>query len=719
MTAARDISKSLNLPEQSVANALKLFEEGNSIPFVARYRKELTRGIDELALREVANQAEALQRLSDRCMSIIETLEENGRLTPGLQRSLELAKSLAQLEEIYRPFKTSRLTKADMAREAGLDPLAKALLSNKRTQSANELAKPFVNPARGVEDVAAAIEGATFILAERIAQMPRIRKEAKALISTCFLIIKKKRGYSGEDRRFEDLYDHTVPWNRIPGHRFLAIMRGEKAGALALKFDYDRLTLLDRMATVVLSDLSRLKWPDLKESIKTALKRYVAPAVCRELTREKKDAATGEAVRVFGKNLRDLLLSPPAGPRVILALDPGFRAGCKLAVINKSGQVKATHVVFPTPPREDFDSARYDILGLIKEFNVELLALGNGQGSRETFDFLRKEILPNARVELVRVSEAGASVYSASKLAVEELPDLDISFRGAVSIARRLQDPLSELVKIEPRSLGVGQYQHDIEESTLTEALEGEIESCVNQVGVDLNTASAELLRHVAGLDRRTAKSIVQHRATHGRFESRESLRPVKGIGDNNFMQCAGFLRIRNGEESLDATGIHPESYEHARWIARELESDCHELVGKAIELTAEQRQQLESKGCGRETLDDIVRELAEPGRDPRSEFETVDFRDDISTIKDLEIGMLMEGTVSNVTEFGAFVDIGLETDGLIHISEMSEKRIRSPQEVISLGQLVKARVLSVDVERNRIGLTMRLNSVDGSQQGR
>ncbi|MFT7617389.1 MAG: hypothetical protein ACI97A_001025, partial [Planctomycetota bacterium] len=701
------------------ANALKLFAEGNSIPFVARYRKEMIRGIDELALREVSNSAAALNRLQERCQTIIDKLEENERLTPAIQRALEHANTLGELEEIYRPFKTSRLTKADIAREAGLNPLAKELLSNKRDQTAKELAKPFVSPERGIDDVKAAVDGAISILAERISQMPRIRREAKLIIGSCFLIIKKKRGYSGEDRRFEDLYDHKSPWPRIPGHRFLAIMRGEKAGALSLKFDYDRPTLLNRMATSVLTDLSRLKWSDLKEAIETALRRFVAPAVCRELTREKKDTATTDAVRVFGKNLRDLLLSPPAGPRVILALDPGFRAGCKLAVINQNGSVKATHVVFPTPPRLEAERSKFAILDLIKEFKVELLALGTGQGSRETFEFLRQQILPSARVEIVRVSEAGASVYSASKLAVEELPNLDISFRGAVSIARRLQDPLSELVKIEPRSLGVGQYQHDIEESTLTEALEGEIESCVNKVGVDLNTASAELLRHVAGLDRRTAKSIVQHRAENGTFQSREDLRPVKGIGDSSFMQCAGFLRIRNGEESLDSTGIHPESYEHARWIAKELGSDCDGILGQEIKLTPPQRQELESSGCGNETLEDILQELSEPGRDPRSEFETVDYRDDITSINDLEIGMPIEGTVSNVTDFGAFVDIGLETDGLVHISELSEKRIRSPHEVVCLGQLVKTQVLSVDLDRNRIALTMIVGSNDAKQRDR
>ncbi len=708
MNAAKTIAQALKLPEASVANALSLMEDGNSLPFVARYRKEMIRGIDELALRDVADSAEKFQQLEKRRQKILDVLEEKKKLTKPLEKAILGASSLGALEELYRPFKSSRQTRADMARVAGLEPLAKEFYSNKRTKKAIELAKPFVDPAKGIGDTTAAIQGAIYIIAERFSQQAAAKHATKKYLGESFFKVKKKRGYTGEDRRFEDFYDHSAPWTRISGHRFLAILRGESAKALTWRFDYEKSSLLGIIARLVFSSSNQMQWPDLKSAVEEALTRHLAPAAARELVREKKESAAKQAVQVFSKNLRDLLLAAPAGARNILAVDPGFRAGCKIAVINQDSLVVATDIIYPTPPRSDEERAKTSLLRLIQDHKVELIALGNGQGSRESLIFLQEHILPFAKVDVVRVSEAGASVYSASKLAVEDLPDLDISLRGAVSIARRLQDPLAELVKIEPRSLGIGQYQHDLDEGDLLRALDAEIESCVNCVGVDLNTASAELLRHVSGLDRRVAKSIVAHREKNGAFSSRESLLPVKGIGENTFIQCAGFLRIRGGSECLDSTGIHPESYGIVRAIAKNQESPTESLLGQTIILSTDERQKLHSTGCGQETLDDILAELAEPGRDPRSKFEIAEFAPDVRRITDLTIGMTLQGTVSNVTEFGAFIDIGLDTDGLVHISEMSSRHIQNPHDVVSLGQTVRTKVLSVDTERKRIALTLK-----------
>lgn len=716
-TAARiaaTIATEINAAPRQVAAAVELLDGGATVPFVARYRKEMTGGLDDTQLRTLADRLAYLRELEARRATILQSIREQGKLTDDLGRAILGADTKATLEDIYLPYKPKRRTRAMIARENGLEPLLRAIIAD-RSAKPEDLAAGYVTEA--VPGVKEALEGAREILAEELSEsadlLGRLRDFMRA---EAFIAAKVTPGKEEAGAKFSDYFDHREKWATIPSHRALAILRASKEEIVTIDIAPDPETGTPRAVAAVaaaigingrgpgdlwLSDAAAWTW-----RVKLSLSMYV------DLMSDLRKRSHDEAITVFSRNLKDLLLAAPAGARATLGLDPGIRTGVKAAVVDGTGKLLETATAYPFQPKNDITGAMADILALIKRHGVELIAIGNGTASRETERLVAEVLkkLPAAAKKPVKVivSEAGASVYSASELAAKEFPGLDVSLRGAVSIARRLQDPLAELVKIEPQSIGVGQYQHDVDQRRLSQALEAVVEDAVNAVGVDLNTASAPLLAHVAGLGPSIAQSIVTHRDTHGAFRARADLLKVGGLGPKAFEQCAGFLRIRDGAEPLDASSVHPEAYGVTRRIVAACGRDIRAIMGDARALKGLRAEDFVDGSFGLPTVRDILTELEKPGRDPRPDFVTASFADGVEDIKDLKPGMMLEGTVTNVAAFGAFVDIGVHQDGLVHVSQLADRFIKDPHEVVKAGDVVKVRVTEVDVARKRIGLTMR-----------
>ena len=713
---AERIAAELGLRAPQVRAALELLLAGNTIPFVARYRKEATGELDEVQLRDLRDRHEYLAELDDRRAAILKSVEEQGKLTPELRAALERAETKQVLEDLYLPFKPKRRTRAIIAAERGLAPLAEQLWSGQRSDTElRAAAAGFVDAERGVATADDALAGARDIIAERIAEDAAARAYVREQVRERGVMESKvARGKEGEASKFQDYYDFSQPVKLLPSHRILAIRRGESEEILTAR-------ILTPDEEIVASLLRRFgnghRAPEqMRLAIEDAHRRLLAPSVEVEVRMELKTRADEDAIAIFGQNLEALLLASPAGERSVLGVDPGFRTGCKLAVVSRTGALLATGVVY----LHQEDRFRQEIARIAEKHGVELVAVGNGTASRETDKLVKdalRDIPAERRPVVVMVNEAGASVYSASDVAREEFPELDLTLRSAVSIARRLQDPLAELVKIDPKSIGVGQYQHDVSQTKLKRRLDETVESCVNRVGVEVNTASPALLSYVAGIGPTVAQRIAKHRDSSGSFRSRSALLKVAGVGPKTFEQAAGFLRVRGGEHPLDASAVHPERYALVERMARDLEVGVRELVGNEAAIARIQPERYVGEGVGLPTLQDILAELRKPGRDPRDAFEAPAFRDDVQKIDDLREGMTLQGTITNVVAFGAFVDIGVHQDGLVHVSELSDRFVQDPTAAVRVGDRVNVRVMSVDVPRKRIALSMR--SGEGKPRGR
>lgn len=709
--AAAEIAKSLKIEARQVKAAVELLDAGNTIPFIARYRKEATKGLDEIALRAIEDLIGKARELCARKNTILKSIHEQSLLTDELQKQIIACTDLQTLEALYLPFKPKRRTRATIARERGLQPLADILLKQAKLNTPKkDLLRKYVQPNNDVPDEEAALAGALDIVAETWADDAETRVW---LVEQSFkhgrISSQVKRGKKEEADKFEMYTDHSESVSRVPSHRFLAMQRGEDEGILRLSLDLDNERVVGEMEAYFLENPQFEFYRELKETVKDCFERLLHPVTQSSVFQTLKERADEEAIGVFGKNLRELLLAPPAGPKVTLGIDPGFRTGCKLAVVDGTGQFLAHNTIYPTPPSNDKLGATKTLLDLIHKYKVELIAIGNGTASRETDAFVSDVIREHKlSVTKVMVSEAGASVYSASELAAKEYPQLDVTVRGAISIAHRLQDPLSELVKTDPKSIGVGQYQHDVNQTQLRKCLEREVESCVNKVGVDLNTASAALLSYVSGIGPKLAENIVQFRNENGPFRKRQQLTKVPKLGAKAFEQSAGFLRIRNGDQPLDNSAVHPESYGVVEKMAAKLGIPSEAIVGNATLVQKLTPQEFVNAQFGLPTVMDILEELSKPGRDPRKEFYAVKFSENANSIEDLKVGMVLEGVVTNVTHFGAFVDIGVHQDGLIHISQLSNTFVKDPNEIVSVGNVVKVKVLEVDANRKRISLTRK-----------
>jgi uncharacterized protein len=726
----RQIAEELGVREQQVEATVALLDGGATVPFVARYRKEITGALDDAQLRNLEERLNYLRELEERRTAILNSVREQGKLDAALEAAILAADSKGRLEDIYLPFKPKRRTKAEIAKEAGLEPLSELLL----TQPQNDpqvAAAGFVDVAKQVADAAAALDGARAILVERFAEDADLIGTLREQVwSNGRVASTVRRGKKTEGEKFKDYFDFSEPLHKLPSHRILAMFRGEKEEILDLQIEPEaqapaagvpssyELKIMQRFG---ISDQGRPGDRWLVETARWAWRTKIQVHLNIDLRMRLWTAAETEAVRVFASNLRDLLLAAPAGARVTMGLDPGFRSGVKVAVVDATGKVVATTAIYPHEPQKRWDEALATLGKLAVAHRVDLIAIGNGTASRET-DKLATDLvklLPDLKMSKIVVSEAGASVYSASAFASEELPELDVTLRGAVSIARRLQDPLAELVKIDPKAIGVGQYQHDLGESRLARSLDAVVEDCVNAVGVDANTASAPLLARVSGIGSGLAQSIVQHRDANGPFKSRKALKEVPRLGPKAFEQCAGFLRIHDGEDPLDASGVHPEAYPVIRRILSATKSDIKALLGNAEIVRQLKPQTFVDETFGLPTVTDILRELEKPGRDPRPAFKAAVFKEGVETLKDLKRGMILEGTVTNVAAFGAFVDIGVHQDGLVHISAMSKTFIKDPREVVKSGDIVKVKVLEVEVARKRIALTLRLDDETGARSER
>ncbi|HAS3164641.1 TPA: RNA-binding transcriptional accessory protein [Vibrio cholerae] len=718
------IAQELNVRPEQVIAAVTLIDDGNTVPFIARYRKEVTGGLDDTQLRNLDSRLAYLREMDDRRQTILKSIQEQGKLTPELEQAILSADSKNRLEDLYLPYKPKRRTKGQIAIEAGLEPLADTLWTQPDTDPESEAAK-YINAEKGVADSKAALDGARAIVMERIAEDANLLEKIRQHLNRNAEIVSRVvEGKEQAGEKFKDYFDHREPISKAPSHRALAMLRGRNEGFLTLTLNADPEleesarqsyceTLIAEHYGIHLSQATADAWR--KQVISWAWKIKISMHMETELMSAMKERAEIEAIEVFATNLKDLLMAAPAGPRATLGLDPGLRTGCKVAVVDATGKVLATDTIYPHAPQHQYDRAMQSIALLVKKFNVDLIAIGNGTASRETDAFAADLIKRgNLKVQKIMVSEAGASVYSASELAAKEFPNLDVSLRGAVSIARRLQDPLAELVKIDPKSIGVGQYQHDVSQTLLAKRLDAIVEDCVNAVGVDVNTASAALLTRVAGLSAALAQNIVDYRDENGRFESRSALKKVPRLGPKAFEQCAGFLRIMDGKNPLDASAVHPEAYPVVKTIAEKNSKDLKALIGNTEFLRTLRAVDYTDENFGVPTVTDIIKELDKPGRDPRPEFKTATFAEGIHEVSDLEVGMVLEGVVSNVANFGAFVDIGVHQDGLVHISALTDRFISDPREVAKAGDIVKVKVMEVDVQRKRIALSMRLNDEPG-----
>ncbi|OCC01333.1 RNA-binding transcriptional accessory protein [Labrys sp. WJW] len=717
------IAAEINAKPQQVTAAITLLDEGATVPFVARYRKEVTGGLDDTQLRDLAERLAYLRELEARRETILSSIREQGKLDDALEAKIVAAATKAELEDIYLPYKPKRRTKAEIARERGLGPLAEAILIDRAAVPA-ELAAAYLGDE--VPDAKAALEGARDILVERFSENAELVGRLRTYMKQhAFLRARVIDGKQAAGAKFSDYFDHVEKWSGVPSHRALAMLRGRNEEVLSLDIEVDAdnasaMKPVERMiaqAYAIAGSLPGDRW--LMEVVGWAWRVKLSLHLYVDLMGDLRERAEEEAIRVFARNLKDLLLAAPAGSRATMGLDPGIRTGVKVAVIDGTGKLLATTTVYPFQPKNDVRGAQAELASLVRRHNIELIAIGNGTGSRETEKLVVEMLvaLPAPKPLKVIVSEAGASVYSASATAAAEFPDLDVSLRGAVSIARRLQDPLAELVKIEPKSIGVGQYQHDVDQYRLARSLDGVVEDAVNAVGVDLNTASASLLARVSGLGASLAEGIVVHRNANGPFASRKDLLKVSRLGPRAFEQCAGFLRIPNGSEPLDASSVHPEAYGVAKKIVAACGRDVRALMGDSAALRKLDPQAFVDERFGLPTVRDIIAELDKPGRDPRPEFKTATFADGVDDIKDLRPGMLLEGTVTNVAAFGAFVDIGVHQDGLVHVSQLADRFVKDAHEVVKAGDVVKVRVVEVDIPRKRIALSMRRDGASASDK--
>lgn len=715
------IINELNLPAKGTASVVALLAEGNTIPFIARYRKEMTDNLDEVQIRNIQEKLIYITELEDRKKTVLSSIESQGKLTDDLQQQITNCLSKTLLEDLYLPFKPKRRTRAMIAREKGLEPLALRILEQSKQGNPQEDAKIFVAVEKGVADIAEALAGARDIVAEMISENAEIRAIIRDVFKTEGVIISKViDGKDGTPTKFEQYYNYQEKVASIPSHRYLAIRRGEREEILQFHIHIEPEMVLGEIRHRLGMNLASLYAEQLEKSILDSCKRLIFPSVETDLRVELKMQSDRAAVEIFASNLRNLLLSPPLGTYTVIGIDPGLRTGCKCAVVDNTGKFLHTVTIYPGQGERGIDRAEQDLLQLVAKFHPHAIAIGNGTGGRETEQFVRK-VLATAKltnITVISVNEAGASVYSASDVAREEFPDLDLTIRGAISIARRLQDPLAELVKIDPKSIGVGQYQHDVYQPLLQEKLDEVIESCVNQVGVELNTASASLLAYVAGIGPSLAVKIVKHREMHGPFKGRQHLLKVAGVGPRTYEQAAGFIRVRGGEHPLDVSAVHPERYALVALMAKDLGVAIGDLIANESLIQRIECKRYISECVGAPTLQDIINELKKPGRDPRANFEIPCFRDDVHTIKDLKLGMKLEGIVTNVAAFGVFVDIGVHQDGLIHISELTDQYIKDPADVVSIGQKIKVEVLAVDVDRKRISLTAKIgrNTGQGSR---
>ena len=704
------IANELSVKLWQVDAAIKLIDEGNTIPFIARYRKPVTGELNDEQLRTLDERSKYLRNLEEKKKTVVDSITEQGKMTDEIMSKIAMAETIVAVDDIYRPFRPKRKTRATEAKAKGLEPLADIFLKQEKNKNPEEEAKAFVNEEKGVANVAEAIQGAKDIIAEMVSDNDEFRKAIRNIVVKHGLIVSNTKNPE-EKTPYENYYDYSEGVNKIPGHRILAINRGEKEKVLNVKIEMPEENIIASLDKVIIKGESQFK-PLLKEAIEDGFKRLIKPAIEREIRSQLTEKAEDGAITVFGQNLKQLLMQPPIAGRNVLGWDPAFRTGCKLAVVDNTGKVLYTTVIFPTAPQNKVAESKKIVLDIIKKYNVSLISLGNGTASRES-EAVIVDIIKECptKVEYIIVNEAGASVYSASKLATEEFPNFDVGQRSATSMARRLQDPLAELVKIEPKAIGVGQYQHDMNQKKLDEALSNIVEDCVNNVGVDLNTASAPLLEYVSGISKTIAKNIVEYREENGQFQSRKDLLSVAKLGPKAFEQCAGFMRIREGKEPLDYTSVHPESYSSAKKLLKKYGFTTKDILGGNIHLTDEikdVKEVAEEIGTDPITLRDMIKELEKPGRDPREEMPKPVLKSDVLDFDDLKEGMELKGTVRNVIDFGAFVDIGVHQDGLVHISEMSNKFIKHPLDVVSVGDVVDVRVLSVDKERKRIQLSMK-----------
>ncbi|WP_043310934.1 Tex family protein [Pseudomonas sp. ML96] len=719
------IAAELGVLPQQVAAAVALLDEGSTVPFIARYRKEVTGSLDDTQLRHLEERLRYLREMDERRAAILASIEEQGKLTPELKREIDEADTKTRLEDLYLPYKQKRRTKGQIALEAGLGELADGLFNDPSLNPEAE-AERFIDAEKGFADIKAVLEGAKYILMERFAEDASLLDKLRSFLKNeATLSARVVAGKEAEGAKFSDYFEHDEALKGVPSHRALAIFRGRNEGILgaSLKVGDEapgtmhpcELMIAERFG-VEQRGRAADKW--LGEVVRWTWKVKLYTHLETDLLGELREKAEDEAITVFARNLHDLLLAAPAGPRATLALDPGLRTGCKVAVVDATGKVLETATVYPHAPRNDWDGTLAILAKLCAKHAVDLISIGNGTASRETdklaIDLIKK--LPALKLTKVMVSEAGASVYSASELAAREFPDMDVSLRGAVSIARRLQDPLAELVKIDPKSIGVGQYQHDVSQLKLARSLDAVVEDCVNAVGVDVNTASAALLARISGLNSTLASNIVAFRDANGAFASRADLKKVPRLGEKTFEQAAGFLRVMNGDNPLDASAVHPETYPLVQRIAEGTGRDVRSLLGDSSFLRSLDPKRFTDESFGLPTVTDILKELDKPGRDPRPEFKTAEFQEGVESLKDLQPGMILEGVVTNVTNFGAFVDIGVHQDGLVHISALSEKFVKDPYEVVKAGDIVKVKVMEVDIPRNRVGLTMRMSDTPGEK---
>ena len=720
----KTIAQELNVKENQVEAAIKLIDEGNTIPFIARYRKEVTGGLSDEILRDLGERLNYLRNLETRKEEVIKSIEEQGKLTDEILQSVAIAKTLAEVEDIYRPYKQKKKTRATVAKAKGLEPLAEIIIEQKETKPIEEIAKEYINidklneeDQKNKDKVVAtaeeAIQGALDIIAENISDNPKYRKEIKRQCYREAKIVTKNA--KEEKSNYEMYYEYQELIKHIPSHRILAINRGEKEDFLKVKIEKPEEKILQYIERDIIKGETQFTQM-LKDTILDSFKRLIEPSIDREIRSDLTEKAEEKAIKVFGQNSKQLLLGAPIKGKTVMGFDPAYRTGCKIAVIDETGKLLDYTTVYPTEPQNDVENAKKELLKLIEKDKIDMIAIGNGTASRESEMFVADMIKEAKRdVHYVIVSEAGASVYSASKLATEEYPDINVSIRGAISIARRLQDPLAELVKIDPKAIGVGQYQHDVNQKKLTESLTGVVEDSVNKVGVDVNTATPSLLSYVSGINNTIAKNIVKYRDENGKLKNRKELLKVPKLGKVAYEQCAGFLRIFDGDNPLEITAVHPESYEATEKLLKQLGFNKEDLKNK--EKLEELKQKLKTIniektakeiGIGEMTLTDIISELSKPGRDPREDMPKPILRSDVLKIEDLKEGMILTGTVRNVIDFGAFVDIGVKHDGLVHISELSDKYIKNPSDIVSVGDIVKVKVIKIDQERQKVGLSMR-----------
>ncbi len=709
------IAHELGVKEFQVQNTIKLIDDGNTIPFIARYRKEATGGLSDEVLRNLNDRLTYLRNLNKRKEEISKSIEEQGKMTDELKIQIENAITLSEVEDIYRPYKQKKRTRASIAKEKGLEPLATIIYLQTDKRPVLRIAKEFINEEKGVNNEEEALTGAKDIIAENISDVAEYRKRIKQM---CYRegLIKTKATNDEEKSSYEMYYDFSEKINRIPSHRILAINRGEKEDFLKVKLEKPEDTIINYIENDIIK--GNTEFTDiLKETINDSFKRLIEPSIDREIRSDLTEKAEEQAIKVFGKNAKQLLLGSPIKGQTVMGFDPAYRTGCKIAVIDETGKVLDTATIYPTAPQNDVENSKKTLLDLIKKDNINIIAIGNGTASRESEQFVSDVIKEASKeVNYAIVSEAGASVYSASKLATEEYPDINVSIRGAISIARRLQDPLAELVKIDPKSIGVGQYQHDVNQKRLSESLSGVVEDSVNSVGVDVNTATPSLLTYVSGLNNSISRNIVKYRDENGKFKNRKELLKVAKLGKSAYEQCAGFIRIYDGDNPLEVTAVHPESYEIAENLLKEIGCKKQDLRDKeGLKTIKEKLANINIKETSKKlntsemTLKDIIEELSKPGRDPREDMPKQILRSDVLKFEDLKEGMVLNGTVRNVIDFGAFVDIGVKHDGLVHISEMSNNYVKNPAEIVSVGDIVKVKVIGIDNEKQKVKLSMKV----------